>query len=56
MALVAKGVIKFGLFGPASIWDFGAGLLLIKEAGGAIYFLDENYNLKDKFNSFKPLI
>ena len=56
MALVAKGVIKFGLFGPASIWDFGAGLLLIKEAGGVIYFLDENYNLKEKFNSFKPLI
>ena len=56
MALVAKGVIKFGLFGPASIWDFGAGLLLIKEAGGVIYFLDENYSLKEKFNSFKPLI
>ena len=56
MALVAKGVIKFGLFEPASIWDFGAGLLLIKEAGGVIYFLDENYNLKEKFNSFKPLI
>jgi len=56
MALVAKGVIKFGLFGPASIWDFGAGLLLIKEAGGVIYFLDENYNLKEKFNSFKSLL
>ena len=56
MALVAKGVIKFGLFGPASIWDFGAGLLIIKEAGGVIYFLDENYNIQDKFYSFESLI
>ena len=56
MALAAKGVIKFGLFGPASIWDFGAGLLIIKEAGGVIYFLDENYNIQDKFYSFEPLI
>ena len=56
MALVAKGVIKFGLFGPASIWDFGAGLLIIKEAGGVIYFLDKNYNIQDKFYSFESLI
>ena len=56
MALVAKGVIKFGLFGPASIWDFGAGLLIIKEAGGVIYFLDENYNIQDKFYSFESLM
>ena len=56
MALVAKGVIRFGLFGPASIWDFGAGLLIIKEAGGVIYFLDENYNIQDKFYSFESLI
>ncbi len=56
MALAAKGVIKFGLFGPASIWDFGAGLLIIKEAGGVIYFLDENYNIQDKFYSFESLM
>ena len=56
MALVAKGVIKFGLFGPASIWDFGAGLLIIKEAGGVIYFLDKNYNIQDKFYSFESLM
>ena len=56
MALLAKGAIKFGLFGPASIWDFGAGLLLIKEAGGIIYFLDKDYNCVEKFDSFKPLI
>ena len=55
MALLAKGVIKFGLFGPASIWDFGAGLLLIKEAGGIIYCLDKNYKFKSEFTSFKPL-
>tara|TARA_B100000927_G_C16462604_1_gene468476 strand:- start:248 stop:1120 length:873 start_codon:yes stop_codon:yes gene_type:complete len=56
MALLAKGVIKFGLFGPASIWDFGAGLLLIKEAGGVIFNLDQNYQFHSKFSSFKPLI
>ena len=56
MALLAKGVIKFGLFGPASIWDFGAGLLIIKEAGGAIYNLDKDYNFISEFTSFKTLI
>ena len=56
MALLAKGVIKFGLFGPASIWDFGAGLLIIKEAGGTIHNLDKNYNFISEFTSFKKLI
>jgi len=56
MALLAKGVIKFGLFGPASIWDFGAGLLIIKEAGGTIHNLDKDYNFISEFTSFKKLI
>ena len=56
MALLAKGVIKFGLFGPASIWDFGAGLLIIKEAGGTIHNLDNDYNFISEFTSFKKLI
>ncbi|MEC8440167.1 MAG: inositol monophosphatase [Chloroflexota bacterium] len=56
MALLAKGVIKFGLFGPASIWDFGAGLLIIKEAGGTIHNLDKEYNFISEFTSFKKLI
>ena len=56
MALLAKGVIKFGLFGPASIWDFGAGLLIIKESGGIVYCLDENYNFISEFTSFKSLL
>ena len=56
MALLAKGVIKFGLFGPASIWDFGAGLLIIQEAGGLIHNLDEDYNFISEFTTFKKLI
>ena len=56
MALLAKGVIKFGLFGPASIWDFGAGLLIIKEAGGIINNLNKDYNFISEFTSFKTLI
>ena len=56
MALLAKGVIKFGLFGPASIWDFGAGLLIIKEAGGTIHNLDKDYNFISEFTSFRKLI
>ena len=36
MAMLTKGVISFALLGPAFIWDFGAGLLLIKEAGGKV--------------------
>ena len=52
MALVAKGSIKFALLGPASIWDFGAGLLLIKEAKGKIICLDKDYVNKGEFETF----
>ncbi len=52
MALVAKGSIKFALLGPAYIWDFGAGLLLIKEAKGKIICLDKNYKNKGEFKTF----
>ena len=52
MAMIAKGVIKFSLLGPAFIWDFGAGLLLIKEAGGMVLELDKNYLPIREFNSF----
>ena len=52
MALVAKGSIKFALLGPASIWDFGAGLLLIKEAKGKIICLDKDYKNKGEFETF----
>jgi len=52
MAMLAKGVVSFALLGPAFIWDFGAGLLLIKEAGGIVLELDNNYEPKSEFNSF----
>ncbi len=52
MAMLTKGVISFALLGPAFIWDFGAGLLLIKEAGGIVLELDNNYEPKSEFTSF----
>ena len=52
MAMLSKGVISFALLGPAFIWDFGAGLLLIKEAGGVVLELDNNYEPKSEFTSF----
>ena len=52
MAMITKGVISFALLGPAFIWDFGAGLLLIKEAGGVVLELDNNYEPKSEFTSF----
>ena len=52
MAMLTKGVISFSLLGPAFIWDFGAGLLLIKEAGGVVLELDNNYEPKSEFTSF----
>ena len=52
MAMLSKGVISFALLGPAFIWDFGAGLLLIKEAGGVVLELDINYEPKSEFTSF----
>ena len=52
MAMLTKGVISFSLLGPAFIWDFGAGLLLIKESGGVVLELDNNYEPKSEFTSF----
>jgi len=52
IAMLAKGVVSLALLGPAFIWDFGAGLLLIKEAGGIVLELDNNYEPKSEFNSF----
>ena len=52
MAMIAKGVISFALLGPAFIWDFGAGLLLIKEAGGVVIELNNDYEPISEFTSF----
>tara|TARA_B100001105_G_C22394362_1_gene445983 strand:+ start:1358 stop:2230 length:873 start_codon:yes stop_codon:yes gene_type:complete len=52
MAMISKGAIKFALLGPAYIWDFGAGLLMIKEANGSVIALDSNYSPTGEFRSF----
>jgi len=52
MAMITKGSIGFSLLGPAFIWDFGAGLLLIKEAGGVVMELNNNYEPISEFESF----
>jgi len=52
MAMISKGAIKFALLGPAYIWDFGAGLLMIKEANGSVIALDSNYSSTGEFRSF----
>jgi myo-inositol-1(or 4)-monophosphatase len=36
---VASGMFQYGIFNPPSIWDIGAGLLLIQEAGGVVMSL-----------------
>ena len=36
MALVAKGVLQYAMFGGPSIWDAAAGVALIREAGGEV--------------------
>ncbi|MEX0763480.1 MAG: inositol monophosphatase [Dehalococcoidia bacterium] len=41
-ALVAAGVMQYGISGPAWVWDFAATTLLIREAGGVALALDSN--------------
>lgn len=36
LALVAAGVLQYGLFGSLKIWDVAAGVLLVREAGGEV--------------------
>ncbi len=36
MAMTAKGVFQYSLFGRSRIWDVAAGVLLIQEAGGIV--------------------
>ena len=39
MAGVASGMFQYGIFNPPSIWDIGAGILLVQEAGGVVMSL-----------------
>lgn len=36
MALTAAGVLRYALFGPPRLWDIAAGVVLVREAGGAV--------------------
>ena len=36
MVLVAKGVFQYSIFGGSRIWDVAAGVVLAREAGGAV--------------------
>ena len=40
--LVAKGSMQFSITGRAFTWDFAAGTLLVKEAGGKVLALNSN--------------
>ena len=51
MMLIAKGVSTYGILGPASSWDFAAGIIIIKESGGKILKINENKKW-EPFNSF----
>ncbi len=41
VCMVAAGMMQFSITGPAKIWDFAAGALLVTEAGGSVYALNE---------------
>lgn len=41
VCMVAAGVMQFSVTGPAKIWDFAAGSLLVTEAGGSVFALNE---------------
>ncbi len=41
VCMVAAGVMQYSITGPAKIWDFAAGSLLVTEAGGSVYALNE---------------
>ena len=34
LSLVARGGLQYALSGPAHVWDFAAGILIVREAGG----------------------
>ena len=41
VCMVAAGMMQFSVTGPAKIWDFAAGSLLVKEAGGSVFALND---------------
>ena len=41
VCMVAAGMMQYSVTGPAKIWDFAAGALLVTESGGSVYALNE---------------
>ncbi len=42
VCMVAAGMTQFSVAGPAKIWDFAAASLLVTEAGGSVYALNDS--------------
>ena len=51
MMLIAKGISAYGILGPASSWDFAAGVIIIRESGGEIFSIN-NKNEWERFKGF----
>ena len=54
LALVARGGLHYALFGAPSIWDVAAGVLLVREAGGAPFVRRQGTDRWDEFEAFFP--
>lgn len=44
MAMVASGAIQYALFASPRLWDVAAGVVLVREAGGAALTYSQKYN------------
>lgn len=54
IALVARGGLHYALFGAPSIWDVAAGVLLVREAGGAPLVRRSGTDRWDLLEAFFP--
>ena len=45
--MVAKGSMQYSITGFARTWDFAAGILLVKEAGGKVLAVNSNRNFEE---------
>jgi myo-inositol-1(or 4)-monophosphatase len=54
LALVARGGLHYALFGAPSIWDVAAGVLIVREAGGAPFVRRQGTDRWDELEAFFP--
>ncbi len=52
LAATALGTYRFVLFGSPKVWDVAAGVLLVKEAGGAVVTLPKGSKSWEPFDAF----